>query len=510
MLLLLLLFINCDFKSQGEYLIKQGLVKNKGSELKNDLFQKFEFKEPVVQSLEARDIGKLILEDVIDGSSGAVVKEKSVSLKIDEFLNECGISAQDRELNVYLRDCLASSDFDHNLFYTLLTEIGVIKTKELFESLLQFSNLITEIKLMVENIKRERSKQQLISEINLKSNYFCMSKDLRGLFENGNSYIEIYNLLKNTYNMMLKGLLAIKNRIEYLIKGEAIYEGLTSRTKQIVDDIRKLIIFSDVSDGIYDEYGYNDHEFYSVLGFLGVYKFIKLFKYNLRELFRVRKEAENAIQTVRDDSLLETLQTEFNMCNKEAVGLIQRVFSIDSDYIIENIIIDSSNSIVNKFMKIKEQTQDLINFIKLEKKLSNDDFEVLKYLRNILTNPNIGREYEDKYGIRFKTYSDYEFELLIGGFSEHQFSEVILKIRRALRFQDNISQSIDFIRDNKIRHQLKTLFTNQKKHYEFLLKTTFHCIDIKANSLYDTFMFFRDDEDEFNAIKDEILKLDEV
>ncbi|UPA14054.1 BTA121 domain-containing protein surface lipoprotein [Borrelia turicatae] len=526
--LLLLLVINCDFKSQGADPLKGVLVK-KNSFVAKPLTTTHDFKslivkdplvvqkpvvqdplavqKPVVQDPAERDVKKLIPEDVINSDSVAVVEEKSVDVEIDEFLNECGISVQDRESNVYLKVYLTNSDFDNNLFYTFITEIGSVKTKELLENWLKFCNLITEIKPMIENIKRERSKQQFISELDSEFNDSFIPEELKALFddEDIDSSIEMYGSLRRSYDSILKDLREVKDRVAYVIKGEAIYAGLIGQAKQEIDDIRKLAVVSDVSDGIYDGSGYNDHQFYSVLGAFGVSKLKRLSEVNLHELIRVRKEAEDIIKDVENDLFVKVLETKFDEHNKFAVYILQNAFSMNSDYVVKDKIIDSRNSIVDGFMKVTGKARSLINFRKMYANLSSSDAKIIIDLRNILTDSRIGSK--DKDGVSFKTYTYDEFEYLLGGLNEDQVGKMIVKIRKALELQNDILQMIDSIKDDKSRDQVKIDFLNQKEHYKFLLKTNFNCLDINSNDIYSIFMSFKDNEDGFKAIKSRILKL---
>ncbi|UPA11321.1 hypothetical protein bpSLO_001174 (plasmid) [Borrelia parkeri] len=486
--LLLLLVINCDFKSQGADPLKGVLVK-KNSFVAKPLTTTHDFKS---------FIGKNPVE---------VVEEKSVDVKIDEFLNECGISAQDRESNVYLRDYLTNSDFDNNSFYTFITEIGSVKTKELLGDWLNFYNLITEIKPMIGNIKRERSKQQLISELDSEFNDSFIPKELKAHFddENIDSSIKMYSSLRESNDSILEYLRELKDRITYVIKGEAIYEGLIGQEKQEIDDIRKLAVFSDVSDGIYNEDDYNDHQFYSVLGFFGIAKLKRLLEVNLHELIRVRKEAEDTIKNVEDDFFVKVLKTKFDEYNEFAVSILRNAFSMTSDYVLKDKIIDSHNRIVDGFMRITDKARRSIKFKTIYSNLSSSDAAVIIDLRTILTDSSIGSKDED--GVSFKTYTYYEFEYLLGGLNEDQVEKMIVKIRKALKLQNDILQRIDAIKDSKGKDQLRRDFFNQKKHYEFLLKTNFNCVNINSNDIYNVFMSFKDNEDGFNAIQARILEL---
>ncbi|AHH04084.1 hypothetical protein BHY_1133 (plasmid) [Borrelia nietonii YOR] len=322
---------------------------------------------------------------------------------------------------------------------------------------------------MVKNIKRERSKQQILRDFNdnYKDSY---PSSLRDCFARVDSADIIYNRIM--HNDYLQELNVMLNDIRGIIDGEVLYAGLSGDDKIVIESMRNMIISSDVSDGIYD-YDYNDFEFYFVLGVLGVDQFRKVIEVNLNEFFRVQKEAEDTIEGINDDELKQKLRRELGAWNNSSMYYLRKALGRGSPYAFDDKIMDNNSEGVSGFIKITMKARTFINYEEISARLSDDERAVIKYLRDILTDPGI-EAYPGNAPLQ--TYSDNELKLLLGGLNYTQVQEMAVDLQKILTLQDRIQAVIDSINNEESRKDLNHEFSIAKKEYRIFKKMLFNIV----------------------------------
>ncbi|UCP02021.1 hypothetical protein K9R62_05120 (plasmid) [Borrelia hermsii] len=404
------------------------------------------------------------------------IKEEAESFKEFEDLYAGKLSADELVVIEYIRSVVTNNIvysygdvLDDARFNLLLGRLAFDRVKKIIEYHLNTHQAIADINLMVKNIKRERSKQQILRDFNdnYKDSYPSSLRDCFALVYSANV---IYNRI--IHNNYLQELNVMLDNIRGIIDGEVLYAGLSGDDKIVIESMRNMIISSDVSDGIYD-YAYNDFEFYFVLGVLGVDQFRKVIEVNLKEFFRVQKEAEDTIEGINDDELKQKLRRELGAWNNSSMYYLRKALGRGSPYAFDDEIMDNNNEGVSGFIKITMKARTFINYEEISARLSDDERAVIKYLRDILTDPEI-KAYPGNAPLQ--TYSDNELKLLLGGLNYTQVQEMAVDLQKILTLQERIQAVIDSINNEESRKDLNHEFSIAKKEYRIFKKMLFNIV----------------------------------
>ncbi|AHH14639.1 hypothetical protein BHW_0004800 (plasmid) [Borrelia hermsii MTW] len=404
------------------------------------------------------------------------IKEEAESFKEFEDLYAGKLSADELVVIEYIRSVVTNNIvysygdvLDDARFNLLLGRLAFDRVKKIIEYHLNTQQAIADINLMVKNIKRERSKQQILRDFNdnYKDSYPSSLRDCFALVYSANV---IYNRI--IHNNYLRELNVMLNNIRGIIDGEVLYAGLSGDDKIVIESMRNMIISSDVSDGIYD-YAYNDFEFYFVLGVLGVDQFRKVIEVNLKEFFRVQKEAEDTIEGINDDELKQKLRRELGAWNNSSKYYLRKALGRGSPYAFDDKIMDNNSEGVSGFIKITMKARTFINYEEISARLSDDERAVIKYLRDILTDPEI-KAYPGNAPLQ--TYSDNELKFLLGGLNYTQVQEMAVDLQKIITLQERIQAVIDSINNEESRKDLNHEFSIAKKEYRIFKKMLFNIV----------------------------------
>ncbi|BDU63402.1 hypothetical protein BOFE_09420 (plasmid) [Candidatus Borrelia fainii] len=344
LLVLILLFISCDLKSQVE-----GIV----------------LKDPDFRRIVTGDgaLGKPSKVVTLRGVKDPALTEaeKNLGVKLDELLDTFGVSKEGKGSifkikDVVTDDKIGSDKSDRNYktytnldFYNLLNELGADKVKNIIKYDLDIVETQKAALEAINNIQEPKKRQSLQVVYDNKLNDYLLR--LKGGFSQD---------ADNVYDWFVGGLhinefTAIKTEARRIIENGDIYEVLSYKESIVINGV--LAIVTDGSIGIGEGYRtYTSSDFNALLNELGYAKVQKIIDFyisvnNGRILYDV-------IERINDEILKENFRIRYDNKWKEYPLHLKSLFNGSSaDAVYANFI---SSKYIDELSEIETEAKRII------------------------------------------------------------------------------------------------------------------------------------------------------
>ncbi|UPA19020.1 BTA121 domain-containing protein surface lipoprotein [Borrelia puertoricensis] len=226
---------------------------------------------------------------------------------------------------------------------------------------------------------------------------------------------------------------------------------------------------------------YTDSEFYNLLESLGADRTKEIITFYL-EVVNIQESFERAIKNVKDATSRGKLQNNLNQRKNQYQLHLKGLFDSDNfDDIYNNIIGDNYFS---ELIKFKDEITKVEGGLDVYAWLSDDERVVIDKIRDIVTNPLIGKHEG------YRTYTEIEFNDLLNKLGDNRILAMILVYLEDQRNQDaalvKALAAIDNVDDADLREQLRGKINDERNNYELHLKKLFD--EFFPDFLYLSFM----------------------
>ncbi|UPA17099.1 hypothetical protein bcCo53_001268 (plasmid) [Borrelia coriaceae] len=464
LILPLCLIICCDVESKRDTSVGGNLVK-KGIE------------KPVVSI-------PVVIPDgsVIHSSSQMDVSDDidiDIDIKIDTLLSTFELSEQEIEAVQYIRLVLADESigkkegyatYDDDKFYTLLTDLGSNRLREIIAFHLKIINLKedarAEVSKMLSGINeglRQRVKKAFINYEKYYSVY------LKSLFDAPRS--------KDVYNKFIKSsdsnFIGIKNEVIGIIEDGTLYAGkLSEKELDIVAYMRNVLTNPNILSGtVYKEY--SKIEFYDLLRQLGHDKLKDIINVSLMT-FQTRREALTAIMDIKREEAKKPLMKELYAYDNEYPSYLKGLFGgATLDDVYRNIM---DSDYAKNFTDIRDEALAVkLGEDQYSAHLSSSELEVLDSIRLAVTGPLV----DDKDKATYNYIKFYDFLSRLG---VDKVREIVINAQKTFMAIDAAKVAIESVRFAKLQRDLKDGLSSELTSYSRALKEAF--FKLTPNDVY--------------------------
>ncbi|AHH09025.1 hypothetical protein baBA2_000988 (plasmid) [Borrelia anserina] len=397
--------------------------------------------------------------------------EDNIYLKIQNLLDEFKLSAQQKESIMDLKGILTDPSigkdegykiYSSEEFYRLLVEFGDAKLKGIC-SVLQ---VITETKASIANI--EVFRKDLESRFKDYKNLY--SKRLRETFSLDNVN-DIYDNILRSHSNYLVDITKLKEEVLLIEEGLAKYLMLSDDYKGIIN-----YMLSVVRNNFEINFVNFSCKFYAMLGKMDLDSIKEITGY-VKSVFDLWNEDAKIISTVDDEGFRAKLESKLKQleseCSKE-IGkhLYDNIY--DNDIALTSSIDSIRNGLktvrdyyVFDFFSIRDQALGFMKFPKLIKELSEDDLEVIDYMRSVVTNS------------KTTNYNINEFNCVMGMVESINGLRDILRPHLAVfKAQKEAKSAIDNIKEVASQVRLRRRLNEVIVKYKALLSDIFTGSDL--------------------------------
>ncbi|AHH08945.1 hypothetical protein baBA2_000983 (plasmid) [Borrelia anserina] len=366
-------------------------------------------------------------------------------------------------------------------FDNLLVEFGAVKLKEIFNML----QVIVETEVAIDNISSRALRRKLERRFNDYKNRY--SECLQETFD-GSNVDDIYDNILRSHSNYLADIAKLKEEVPL------IEEGL-NKALVLLNDLRDIIKYMllIVRDNFDIDFVKFTCNFYFMLGNMD-FKNIEEIAEDVEYIFDLKDEVERSISTVDDEDFREELESKIDQCESEYSKELSK-YLYDNVYKNNNIALPSSidsirnglkairDSYEGQLFSIKSQALGFISFQGFVKELSEDDLEVIDYMRSLVTNS------------KTNNYNINEFNCVMGMVESINGLRDILRPHLAVfKAQKEAESAIDNIKEVASQARLRRRFDEVIVKYKALLSNIFVKRDLY--SIYHS-----------NAYQDDVSKL---
>ncbi|AMR75998.1 BTA121 domain-containing protein surface lipoprotein [Borrelia hermsii] len=351
------------------------------------------------------------IEDVFERHSDISIEDR-----FNNLINSFELSGEEKEVFEYIRDVVTKSfpegpaykAYSEEEFYDLLVGLGVFRVKQIIERNLFIFTLLKEAEMVI-----EESEYGFKDNLSVFRNAYILN--LKEAFS-GTTLDEVHYKAINNHrfsnNYAWRGVVErqeyIKNYIDHVIEVERMYAELSDEEKEVLEYIRDVVVvYSSADVELYNMYANID--FYLSLGRLGIDK-VKQLVYKVSLIFQNFKEAKKWIGIIEKDKmgLKEKLQSDFKSTKEKFADDLRNFFISASgghDFKSQINDLDKDDYSCRKFDDISEDAIGIIEANNIYVWLSDEEIEVLEYVRKAVTDPDPGDLENDDLGI----YSNHHF-----------------------------------------------------------------------------------------------------
>ncbi|WP_330730294.1 BTA121 domain-containing protein surface lipoprotein [Borrelia turicatae] len=486
LMLLLLLVINCDLKSQRE-----GIVQ------KNSYFRRIFTGERALRKsgkgvaltgvdsvVEQRQPSEVVALTGVDKSVPKLTEEeKSLGIKPNNPLDKIWLLDKEREAVDYIQSVVTDANIGSDKgyktytdleFYNLLNELGDVKLKKIIKVHLGILQEQEKASNAILNVPSYINKQELQNRFNKhKDNY---NSYLKGLF-NRTTADDVYNnIIINNYNIEFND---IKEKVEGLIEVGHVYAELSDEEKSVIDGMQVIVTDENLAKSR-GYMSYSDISFDNLLDNLGLLKVREMISAHLNNL-KAQDEASSrakvAIESVETPKISRRLKYLFSDYKRSyPEHLIFLFYGKDPNLVYNKVVKDLY---AKNFAELETHANLIIQYEKFYKEFSDSRKNAVNEIRKILTDPKI-RSPKDS----GEVYRGFDFEILLGMLGAEKVGEMMdfyLKIKEA---EEGVRNALKNAKEGTNKESLQAVFDNQVRLYPFNVQIVFHRPFSDPNKVY--------------------------
>ncbi|AHH09024.1 BTA121 domain-containing protein surface lipoprotein [Borrelia anserina] len=349
------------------------------------------------------------------------------------------------------------NSYNEEQFYCLLVKFSATKLEDICNVL----QVIVETGVAIANIKTEGMRETLGSRFNGYKNLYA--KRLRETFSLDN-VDDIYTDILRFHSNYLVDIIKIKEKAIFIAEGEKRHAELSDGDRIMINHIKNEVSNNFVMDFI------DLHcKFYFMLGKMDLDS-IKKIAENVRYIFDLQDKVKQHIETVSDEGFRVKLESKLKYCKNEYLKdigscLYDGIVKLTDVVFMCTQFNNLRNSYEGQLFSIKSQALGFISFQGFVKELSEDDLEVIDYMRSLVTNSIFGGS---------ANYTVDEFNCVMGMMgSSSVLRDTLRPHAMVFRIQKEAKSIIDNIKEVASQERLRRRFAEAIAKYKALLGNIF-------------------------------------
>ncbi|WP_434757092.1 hypothetical protein bpuCAU1_001289 (plasmid) [Borrelia puertoricensis] len=474
-LVLILLFISCDLKSQRKGL---GQEDSDFSEIFTGERTLRKFGKGVnltgVNSVvEQRQFSEVVdLTDLEENVPKLTEEEKSLHVKLNNLLDTFGVSLKEREAVGYILSVVTDANIGINKGYktytslefcNLLNELGAVKLKKIIECHLKVLEEQEKARNAILNAPLSFNKQELRDSFNKhKDNYKFY---LKGLFNRAIADDIYNNIIIDDYDVEFN---KIKQRAEGLIEVGYVYAQLSDEEKSVIDGMQIIVTDDSIARGK----GYKSYDnflfdfFLDNMGILKVREMIIAHLNNLKAQDEASSQAKVVIESVGTPQIRKGFKSLFDSYKRGYQEHLKSLFnSDDPDEVYKRVVKDLY---AGNFTTLNSRANFIIRYEKFYEEFSDSRKNAINDIRKILTDSKI---HSDKQV--YKLYRGFDFELLLGRLGAAKVGEIMDLHLRIKEAEEGIKNALENAKESPVKEWIRGLFNSEVNRYLLFVKYAF-------------------------------------